>query len=105
MSRPLLFVDDGEAPESYNVPFTMSELRFALALSYGLSYPFLRHLHPTALDFLLGFFNWMYVSELFPDLWNQSIARFFGISSLSGVSGGANITTPTGGTFIRVNEA
>ena len=79
-SRPLFFVDDGEAPESYNIPFTMSELRFALALCTdgaagpdGLSYPFLRHLHPTVMDFLLGFFNWIYVSELFPALWCQSI--------------------------------
>ena len=31
-SRPLFFADDGEVPESYNIPFTMSELRFALAL-------------------------------------------------------------------------
>ena len=74
-SRPLFFVDDGEAPQSYNIPFTMSELRFALALCRdgaagpdGLSYPFVRHLHPSAMDFLLDFFNWNYVSELFLDL-------------------------------------
>ena len=74
LTRPPLgpFVDDGEAPKSYNIPFTMSELRFALALcrdgapgSDGLSYLFLRHFHPTAMGFLIGFFNWIYVSELF----------------------------------------
>ena len=55
-SRPLFFVDDGKVPESYSIPVTMSELRFALALCQdvaavpdGLSYPFLRHLHLTAM--------------------------------------------------------
>ena len=79
-SRPLFFANDGEVPESYNIPFTMSELRFALALCRdgaagldGLSFPFLRHLHPTAMVFLLSFFNLIYTSELFPDLWYQSI--------------------------------
>ena len=33
-----------------------------------LSYPFLRHFHPTAMEFLLSFFNWIYTSELFPEL-------------------------------------
>ena len=63
---------------SQNVPSTMSELRSALAFcrdrSAGpdsLSYPFLRHLHLTAMEFLL-FLNWVYTSELFPDLWHQS---------------------------------
>ena len=58
----------------------MSELRFALALFIdgaagpdGLLYPFLRHLHPTSMEFLLSFFNWIYTSELFPDLCHQSI--------------------------------
>ena len=46
-------IDVGEVPESYYVPFTMSELRSALASCMdgaagpdGLSHPFLRHLHP-----------------------------------------------------------
>ena len=54
---------------------TIFELRFALALCRdgavcpdGLSYPFLRQLNPTAMGFLLSFFNWIYSSELFPDL-------------------------------------
>ena len=78
-SRPLFFVGDEGVPESYNIPFTMSKLRFALAICrdgvagpHGLSYLFLRH-HPTAIEFLLSFFNWIYISELFPDLWHQSI--------------------------------
>ena len=78
-SRPF-FADDEEVPELYNIPFTMSEGRFALALCRdgaaspdGLSYRFLRHLHPRAMEFLLSFFNWLYTSELFPDLWHQSI--------------------------------
>ena len=78
-SRPLSFVDVGEV-ESYNIPFTMSELRFALFLCRdgaagpdGFSYPFLRHLHPTAMEFLLSFFNWVYSSELFTDLWHHPI--------------------------------
>ena len=76
-SRPLFFVDDREVPASYNILFTMSELRFALVLCRngaaspdGLSYPFFRHLYPTAMEFLLSFFNWIYTSELFPDLWH-----------------------------------
>ena len=79
-SHALFFVDDGEVPESYNIPFTISELCFAFALcrdsaagSDGLSYPFLCHLNPTATEFLLKFVNWIYTSELFPDLWCQSI--------------------------------
>ena len=74
-SLVLFFADDGEVPESYNIPHTMSELRFALAPCRdgasgpdGLSYPFLRHLHPTAMEFLLSFLNWIYTSELFPGL-------------------------------------
>ena len=58
----------------------MSKLRFALALCRdgatdpdGLSYPFLRQLHPTVMEFLLSFFNWIYTSELYPDLGHQSI--------------------------------
>ena len=54
------FVDDGEVPESYNVPFTIPEVHSALARCRdgaagpdGLSYPFRRHLHPTAMEFLL----------------------------------------------------
>ena len=54
----------------------MSELHFALALCRdraagpdGFSYPFLRHLHTTAMELLLSFFIWIYTSELFPDLW------------------------------------
>ena len=45
----------------------MSELRFTLALCRDgatdpddLSYPFLRHFHLTAMEFLLSFFNWIY---------------------------------------------
>ena len=71
-SRPLSFVDIGEVPESYNIPFTMSELLSVLAICRdgaagpdGLSYPFLHHFHPTAIEFLLSFFNWVYTSELF----------------------------------------
>ena len=74
-SRPLSFVDIEEVPESYNIPFTMSELRFALALCgdgavgpVGFSYPFLSYLHPTAMEFLLCFFNCVCTSELFPEL-------------------------------------
>ena len=74
-SHLLSFVDVGEIPESYNIPFTMSELRTTFALCRdgdvgpdGHSYPFLRHLHPTAMEFLLYFFNWVYTSEPFPDL-------------------------------------
>ena len=55
----------------------MSELRFILTLcrdgaADGLSYPFFRHLHPTAME-IFSFFNWIYTSELFPDLWHQSV--------------------------------
>ena len=69
----------GEIPESYNIPFTMFELRFTLVLcrdgtagTDGLSYPLLRYLHPTAMKFLFILFNWIYSSELFPDLCHQS---------------------------------
>ena len=55
-------------------------LRFALTLCRdgtadpdGLSYPFLRHLHPAGMEFLLSFFNWLYTSELLSNLWRQSI--------------------------------
>ena len=64
----------------YNVPFTMSELHSALALYRdiaagpdGLSYSFLHHLYPTAMEFLLSFLNLVYKSKLFPDLCHQSI--------------------------------
>ena len=56
--------------------FTMSELCYTLVLcrdgTASLSYPFLHH-HPTAMEFLLNFFYWVYTSELFPDLLHQSI--------------------------------
>ena len=42
----------------------------------GLSYPFLSHLHPTAMEILLSFFNWICKSEHFPDLWHQPIVIF-----------------------------
>ena len=58
----------------------LCELRSALARCKdgvagpdGLSYPFLRHLHHTAMEFPLSFFNWVHTFELFPDLWHLSI--------------------------------
>ena len=60
--RPLSFVDVGEVPESYNVPFKMPELHSTFARCSdgtagpdGFSYPFLRRHHSTAMQFLISF--------------------------------------------------
>ena len=77
-SHPLSFTADGDAEAHYNVPFTMAEFCSALGRCRdgapgpdGLSYPMIRHFHPTAVSFLLALFNWVWLSDRFPDLWCQ----------------------------------
>ena len=55
----------GEVPESYNIP--------PMPFADGLSYPFLRHLHSTTIEFLLSFFNCIYKSEKYSDIWHLPI--------------------------------
>ena len=77
-SAGVAFPSSGE--ESYNVPFSKSELRAALSkcsdTSPGLDdipYAFLRHLSALSLDFLLALYNRVWCSGEFPASWGVAV--------------------------------
>ena len=67
--------------EDYNLPFTLMELNSSLSecsdkSSPGednISYPMLKHMHPSALQYLLDTFNLIWQTAQFPTAWRQAV--------------------------------
>ncbi|CAF3471748.1 unnamed protein product [Rotaria socialis] len=71
---------DSENEESYNVPFNISELKYALACANDttpgnddIHYRFLKALNDKDMLTLLGFYNQVWVKEKIPEKWKESI--------------------------------